>query len=44
MANLSFPKDQASLGKCPHCGAEIKIDPIWYTALQRLFALVNASL
>lgn len=44
MANLVFPTPDIPLTKCPHCGAETKITPVWFEAIKRLLKLVNAGL
>lgn len=44
MANLTLPNPEEYIGECPHCGTKININPVWFRALQRLLALVNANL
>jgi hypothetical protein len=44
MANITIPNAEENIGKCPHCGAEVKINPAWYRKLLELVRLVNANL
>lgn len=40
---LTLPNADVPLGKCPHCGAEIKIEPIWYQRLVALLSFINKN-
>lgn len=44
MANITFPNPDVPIAKCPHCGLETKINPVWFQKLLELLKLVNSSL
>lgn len=41
---LTLPEPASALGRCPHCGAEIKIDQHWYARLQQIVEALNSLL
>lgn len=40
MTNLTLPDQSARLGLCSRCGADMRMDPAWYSQLRRLNAQV----
>jgi hypothetical protein len=44
MATITFPNPDVPIAKCPHCGAEVKMNPVWYQKLLELLRLVNSGL
>ncbi len=43
MAELTLPSATSAVGKCTHCGAEIRLDPVWYRALSDLFRAASEN-
>lgn len=41
MADITVPDQQAAVGKCGRCGAEFKIDPIWYQFFIKIKTILN---
>jgi hypothetical protein len=39
--NLTIPSPEVELGTCPHCGAKVKINPVWYQKIQALLKYLN---
>jgi hypothetical protein len=44
MANLTIPSPEVDIGKCPNCGENVKINPVWYQRLKALIDFINANL
>jgi hypothetical protein len=44
MANLTLPNPEAPVATCPHCGAQVLIDKVWYKKFVELFRIINANL
>jgi hypothetical protein len=40
--NVTLPDQNAVLGRCSRCGAEIRMEPAWYERLANLVRQLNA--
>lgn len=39
---LTLPAPESEFARCPHCGASVKIDKVWYQKLVAILAYLNS--
>lgn len=42
MAKITIPNPEVAIGKCSHCGQDIKITPVWYQKLLEIIKALNS--
>lgn len=40
--NLTLPSPDSEFARCPHCGASVKINNIWFQKLKALLDYLNS--
>jgi hypothetical protein len=40
--NLTIPSPDIELAKCPHCGASVKINPVWFQKIKAILDYLNS--
>lgn len=44
MDKITLPDPSVAIATCPHCGAKVRPEPIWYERLVRIVQALNSLL